>query len=447
MLTAHIGIVSKRKNATKVAFNRVYEDVAIKIKEPCNYVNPTITTQKTPRLNECNYCYIQPINKYYWIDSCTFAQGVWTLELSCDVLGTYKEQIKGQAVFIDRVSDGYNPDLIDTNYITGATPVTIASQVGMDLSGDGCIVVCCAGNVGQSYYMLSIANWARLYQAIFSSDFIDSINDLFTNIVDSFVNTVIHPQDYILSVKWLPIPYAGGVGEEIVLGNYPTGIVGLPIKPSSIIYNNSYSLTAHAHPQRESLGTFCNSNVFRKVSLYVPACGIYQLDSSVLSANLDTVTVQISIDTTGILSGSVVYGNVTIPISCSVGIDIGISDTKYSVIDTVVSGIDMIKDISASNFAGVVSSVGTLLPVPNTSSIAGGASQFAIHKFIRLSETYLIIKSEHDATHGRPLCKIDAIGNYRGFLQTRNASVNIYGFSAEIDEINRLLDAGIFIDD
>lgn len=72
------------------------------LRESCNIINPSILIEREEFIN-ANYCYIPNFNRYYFIDKITSVRNnLWRIDLSVDVLMTYKEQIKELECFITR---------------------------------------------------------------------------------------------------------------------------------------------------------------------------------------------------------------------------------------------------------------------------------------------------------------------------------------------------------
>lgn len=79
-------------------------------------VHPTIRVQiETP---DFNYAYIASLKRYYYVTSVTYvANGLWEVELSCDVLMSYKDAIENCSAFVERNEYKVNPDIIDNKIV------------------------------------------------------------------------------------------------------------------------------------------------------------------------------------------------------------------------------------------------------------------------------------------------------------------------------------------
>ena len=130
-----------------------------KLKDDCSVFNPTFIIAYDSKLSPndatrwANYLVDDSVNRYYFIrDIVRKPNG--TLEITCeeDVLMTFKSQINGMTVIINRstVADGgeYIPDdkmVMDVRETIHTIPIS-GSDVTNPLDGnDKTIIMCCAG--------------------------------------------------------------------------------------------------------------------------------------------------------------------------------------------------------------------------------------------------------------------------------------------------------------
>ena len=81
-------------------------------------------------------------------------------------------------------------------------------------------------------------------------------------------------------------------------------------------------------------------------------------------------------------------------------------------------------------------------------SYSGGISEI-INKRVEIIAEKMQTAIEPDnltAFEGRPVCKVDALTNYTGFIKTQGFSIDIAANSDVINSINKKLDAGIYIE-
>lgn len=85
-----------RINDDKNVINKTLGDgvtIPIMLKSDVNIVQPTLVLSDLEmyNFNNFNYCFIDVLNRYYFIDSVTSINNrLWKLECTCDVLETYK---------------------------------------------------------------------------------------------------------------------------------------------------------------------------------------------------------------------------------------------------------------------------------------------------------------------------------------------------------------------
>lgn len=82
--------------------------------EDCSIINPRLKLVYSSSILSANYAYIAEFNRYYFINNITILAGeILLLELSIDVLETYKTQIKALTCIIKRNSITFNKYLDD----------------------------------------------------------------------------------------------------------------------------------------------------------------------------------------------------------------------------------------------------------------------------------------------------------------------------------------------
>ena len=86
------------------------------LREGCEVVNPTIIVEGD-NLSDFNYMYIPEFHRYYFITGITsIKKGLWQIDGHCDVLESYKEQIKTQKAVVERQEQKYNLYLNDPDW-------------------------------------------------------------------------------------------------------------------------------------------------------------------------------------------------------------------------------------------------------------------------------------------------------------------------------------------
>lgn len=106
--TAENNRIDKTEYLTKVIDLQGY------FRQETNIINPSIIIEYAGDIN-FNYVYISTFNRYYFVNSITSVRtNLWRLEMSCDVLMTYKETILNYSCYVSRNENEYNEDIEDT---------------------------------------------------------------------------------------------------------------------------------------------------------------------------------------------------------------------------------------------------------------------------------------------------------------------------------------------
>lgn len=84
------------------------------LREECSIIAPSITFKQTT-VPTFNYVYIAAFGRYYFVTGITsVSKDIWRMSLSCDVLMTWKDDIRSFTAIIARQENSFNPLLIDS---------------------------------------------------------------------------------------------------------------------------------------------------------------------------------------------------------------------------------------------------------------------------------------------------------------------------------------------
>lgn len=167
-----------------------------------------------------NYCYIPNLRRYYFITDWYYTKGLWVAVCAVDVLATYKTEIGNSRQYVTRAYSSYDPDIIDTAYITTCDNIirnndsmTSTTFWGASAWGNnGTVVIgtigANSGAVGPvSYYAMSVSSFASLMDTMLSG--ISWMGISATEISEELQKALINPTQYIVSCRWYPILYSG----------------------------------------------------------------------------------------------------------------------------------------------------------------------------------------------------------------------------------------------
>ena len=99
-------------------------DISGTLRDDCSIVDPVITIQSITgfSLASCNYAYITEFGRYYYITNIVCTGKLYELHMHCDVLMSFKSQIRGNSAVIARNESTYNLYLADGVFKTYANP-------------------------------------------------------------------------------------------------------------------------------------------------------------------------------------------------------------------------------------------------------------------------------------------------------------------------------------
>ena len=108
---------AEHNRVNKTNFLTQVDEIYCYFKDEVNLINPTITIEYSV-LPTFNYIYIEPFNRYYYVSNITsIRNNVWELELTIDILMSYKDAIKNLKGFIDRNENTFNSNIIDNKVV------------------------------------------------------------------------------------------------------------------------------------------------------------------------------------------------------------------------------------------------------------------------------------------------------------------------------------------
>lgn len=96
------------KNLASLSKAEHSNPVTIKLVENTSISKPTFKMVDKDLYMTANYCYVDTLHRYYFIDNITVSQGYAYLECTVDVLMTYKDALREQACIIRRQEHKYD---------------------------------------------------------------------------------------------------------------------------------------------------------------------------------------------------------------------------------------------------------------------------------------------------------------------------------------------------
>ena len=112
--------------------------VAGNLRDISDVINPSITFECTDdKILKSNYVYIPTFNRYYFINSITSMRtNLWRVNLHCDVLYSFRNDVLQIKAIIDRQENNFNRYLIDNNMPLSSIPYKESKEILTDDDGN-----------------------------------------------------------------------------------------------------------------------------------------------------------------------------------------------------------------------------------------------------------------------------------------------------------------------
>lgn len=452
--TVTFGTMLKRANSTKQLFIYNNSNVACSLKTPCDILAPVFTYQGA--LTESNnYFYVSEWAKYFWITSLVFDKGHWEITGRLDAMATYKDAIGNATVYVERSASAGNTALFDPLAKIQDPCQRDFAFYPMGFSSAGSYVLGVAGNSGTSYYACSSQQFQALYQKLFSNDFAqaayqiwDNVAGFFQNVEKIIANNIVRPADYFQSAVWIPYDIiTGQQGANIYLGNINTNLTGIPVSPTQVVKNLTYSIQYASHPQAATLGEWLNGQATRKCTLSIPGVGTIPVFPGGALGN-DPVTVSLSVDILGGVYACVQDSRMTY-LTGSVGCNVGLTDISSNPLSALTNLTGAGISAATGDYGraiGELVSTGISL-IPSVSTIATGAANAIVSATPNITAcmTYSLVSTPDYAHMGRPDGTTRQISTLSGYVKCAGAAIAINKATYQENiEINNYLNEGFY---
>ena len=481
----------KRYNSTKRP-STVGDTVDVKIKDGTSIDKPTFVLAS----NNYSYNYVKAFGRYYFVDDVkSIHNGL--IELSChvDVLATYRDDIKLEALYAVRCGDPNKADytIIDSKYPISMVPmIEVTKETApaiFDTFTDGygitwkpeTVILTIKGAGGSQYvamlYSALEETGLSLYDLQLNDQ--DKIYQNIGNLPSGFEKTFLDPFSYICEARILPIQsklLSGNPSPTLKLGFWdytePAQVNIYTYLTDRKLYTDYVSI--QPEPITYDSKLWLASNRFRKLSLTLPGVGTVQLDADKV---LDSaIGVWITIDVTGCVAYRVEYNGCVDFYTGKIGCNIALHYNSANVGYTVGSASNIIGDIlggagagagAGALFGGAGSIVGGIagavggaikgissslsnaqpLMITRTNGADGSLADFLMNNKIVLQDVRYDIggtlaPGQNGYPCSQPIILSTVVNNT--YVQCENASVPISGTDTEKVELNNLLNSGFY---
>ena len=461
---------SKRKNSTKQPTG-TGTVVACKLKQPSSLTNPVL--ELSGGINTArDYAYISAFGRYYYVvDQVSITNDITEYHLEEDLLATNKTDIGNTKAHIVYASTGYDTMKVDSRIMLKNTKTKNgggAPDTPIFNGGAYYLTVINGANGGGSgisqTYQLTDTAMDRIRKWFADHDIFAALDNYFHG----------SPLDGVFSVKWLPYKYVstGGNTSYVYIGDRNNVTDGFSFDQN----NNEYASLITGFPTIQKTITFARPNRYSDFRMYEPYTtgqiylpGLGNVDLNLGDWKGSSINVIVTIE---VITGNVTYllttdaGAVIQSMSCNVASPCPVAKEVTSG-GGLVSSIGMMAGGGAGLIGGLLSGGSTVLAASAASVIAGasntilnankhapsvsgnyGARNTLIWPYITMVETSVDTEdptaADYIATKGRPVGTVAAINTFSGYVQTDDAHVSCDAPAAEKEEINAMLNAGIY---
>ena len=439
------------------------------ILSPADIIAPLVEIKHTDP-TAFNYAYIAAFHRYYFIEGMTYNEGLWILNLRCDVLATYKTEIGAQSLYVLRAASAWDGNVID-NFYPPTNDIVYSTQSESPFTpvsyANGTIVLNIAGSTttgNTTLYEMSPATFRVLIKALY--DAIDGFQfgDIIKSVVKFFGG---NPEKLINGAMWFPHPIMPGdtQEEQIYIGSWAAVDDQLaPIKAKllsvPIFADATENFTIAAHPQ-VAKGRYLNLSPYSRYTLFLPGVGMMTLDAT-LFEGVNTIAVTRLVDA---VTGRATYRCITQPdnvadpslmvttAECQWGVPITIGGNNIgtNLLTGTLATIGSVAAAVASGGAAAIigaaaGGIGSAVSAMEgaTAGSGTGGNMTAQLEPMRLDTTFFRITGWDDVHNGRPLMQTRTISTLSGFVMVQKGDVPIAGTSQEADEIRSLLEGGFY---
>lgn len=118
----------------------------------CSVLSPVLLLEElsdADKVRECNYLYIEDFNRYYYINKIDATRKLWTISASCDVLMSFKSDIKASTGIVARQQKKYHKGIADNTIKLYQKPYYLHRHKGFEgfkyASNDGYVLAVAGG--------------------------------------------------------------------------------------------------------------------------------------------------------------------------------------------------------------------------------------------------------------------------------------------------------------
>lgn len=456
--------------------------------KPFDVLHPSIPLNLGNAANPTayNYCKIPDFqNRFYWIRTWTWEDGLWVAHCDADPLASWKPEIGALSGYVLRSAAEWDGTVVDTMYpqkvdstfsrAAIASPWTIDPTQGSYVVGIVCSSQAQANaGGGVRYFTMTWAEYLVFFSLLTSKDYAtDALG--FYAITNPDVIPQLRPLQYVTSVIWLPFAATQGtVADHIYVGNVDVPYIdGAGLIVHNISTNGYDSIekefTLQKHPVAATRGNYLSASM-SEYKLTVPPFGTFTLDPSIIA---DAEKLRLTIDVDHRTGAATMYvdayttgeGYHTLSrMTGQVGINVQLSSVMSpgmslaSVMQPAIAGVSSLMGMGTSQSAGgmmnglsgLAGAAGSYLAsaaqtkIPSVNTVGGTPSVSNIIKQIALDYVWYMPTDDDVTDKGRPLCKVKRLDTLPGYQLVGDVHVDIPCTEEEKNIITATLTGGYY---
>lgn len=427
---------TKRRNSTKRPSKGIL--VNVNLKEGCSHYNPSFILTTNPT----NYSYLSWGTWYYYItDIVNTRNGVWTISCEIDVLASWKDDIKSTSAFVLYSSSSYDIGIPDTRLSTKPNYIVKTNVVTYPIVGNPLYVVTYIGKDGASMKGITENSLTKLQSALSTNAFAELFVDSSKAVSKMLSNTA----QAITGCTYVPCCSTSGRPMNIVLaGGYNTGASG------TLVNRHDFAITSISIPWNFSSGDFRNRSQYTSLLLLLPCYGYLQLNTDNYIGD-SSITIDVFQDSA---TGTIAYKGKDFYCVANMGCNVQISTTTQG---NLASGISSMASVGLQAFTNPIGAIGSLFNTVTSSMATNVGSVGSYGNTIAMDSTLNIeiVVMSHDTNvepssmatnYGRPCNKVLSLSGLSGYVQTTNANVDTWAPKQYKDEIDSLLNGGVYLE-
>lgn len=431
--------------------------------EPINIMAPLMLFNLSAPFTY-NYMYVQTWDRYYWIDSWTYDQGIWQASCTIDPLASWRNSIGNMTEYVLRSAAAFDGEIMDYTYpLQAETQITRNDMPGWSVASNvaGSYVIGVVGGNGLTEYY-----WIDDIAAFGAAMFGDT---LWNNILlddpayiesqtHTFMKAQFNPLQYVTSCVWFPfssLPHAVSK-TGVKFGYWDSGYSAYKLNRASYnLFSNRVAITNHPQYTR---GRYLNYAPYTRLRLSALPWGEIDLDTTKF-ANKTGNQIYLEAWVDPVTGSSKLYvansdGETIIVLVGQIGVPEQLSQVLKDNLATVTGGLSAVAGITSmatgnifGGLATAISGVGNAISAqyPDVSTTGTNGARIAVMPTnIWLTITHQLIVGEDRENHGRPLCERRRLSTLPGYLMISDPDVEIPATRAEIDAIKEHMKNGFF---